>query len=198
MLHMASFPPSELLCSCCLAIELMKYCKYMYMNTSSNLQFHFWPQKVSFLYSLIKWLAIINKDLQHVKLRSVNYLTVKSLKLWSHQEAKVRSLSLPSMALPRIQIPSDNESIKTWSVRRSRLEVQLTYTHEPIYFQVIKSRAGTSWGRSCRHREREKTQNHSQASLTPHRCFCLLDKLNAHYEGDASAKTPRVASAQLQ
>ncbi len=167
------------------------------MNTSSNLQFLFWPHKWSFLYSLIKWLAIIHKDLQHVKLRSVNYWTVKSLKpLRSHQEAEVRylslslSLSLLSMALPRIQIPSDNESIKTWSARRSRLEVQLTYTHEPIYFQVIKSRAGTSWGRSCRHREREKTKNRSWASLTPHRCFCLLDKLNAHYEGDARQRRP--------
>lgn len=135
------------------------------MNTS-NLMFHFWPQKVSFLYSLIKWLAIINKDLQHVKLRSVNYLTVKSLKLHrSHQVAEVRSLSLPSMALPRIQIPSDNESIKTWSVRRSRLEVQLTYTHEPIYFQVIKSRAGTSWGRSCRHGERERKRRTAAGPL---------------------------------
>lgn len=117
-------------------------------------------QKVSFLYSLIKCLTIINKDLLHVKLRSVNYLTVKSLKLLRiRQEAEVQSLSLPSMVLPRIQIPSDNESIKTWSVRRSRLEVLLTYTHEPIYFQVIKSRAGTSWGRSCRHgRERENVE----------------------------------------
>lgn len=40
----------------------------------------------------------------------------------------------------------DNESIKTWSVRRSHLEVQLTFLHEAIYFQVIKSQVWTKLG----------------------------------------------------